>query len=342
MASLHLRSLQALELALRLGSLQAAASALWITPAAVGQRIKALEDYLGVDLVVRGRSGLRPTSELSGALGHLRSAFQELDTVSTMLNLQRGDEIHIAATSDLADFWLRPRISKFRTEHPHVLFCINGEGDAPLRIGQVDCEISFGPQRPNVRDDMLFRDFVLPISSPENTRRISSVALRDRLEGFPLLHLDFYKEDPNALNWAGWIKIQRLRRTEPNRGIRFQRIKPALEAVRANAGLTLCGLALIGPHIDDGTISLPFPVSTGLWTNHAFQARFRADALLRPQVKRFREWLLTQASGTEEWLSQQVQSAQEGAAPARSSSKVGRAPRGRRAAQRGGERGAGK
>ncbi|HTC52683.1 MAG TPA: LysR substrate-binding domain-containing protein [Steroidobacteraceae bacterium] len=332
MSLTHLKSLQALELALRLGSLQAAGSALWITPAAVGQRIKALEDYLGIDLVVRGRSGLRPTSELSGALEHLRTAFQELETVSTILNLQRGDEIHIAATSDFADFWIRPRIGRFRTEHPHVLFCINGEGDAPLRIGQADCEISFGPQRPSARDDILFRDFVLPISSPENTRRISSVALRDRLEGFPLLHLDFYKEDPSAPNWASWIKTQRLKRTEPNRGIRFQRIKPALEAVRANAGLTICGLALIAPHVDDGTISLPFPVSTGQWTDHAFQARFRADALLRPQVKRFREWLVAQSAGTRDWLLRQAQATKAAAAAA--NTKAGRVPRRQRGRQR--------
>jgi LysR family transcriptional regulator, glycine cleavage system transcriptional activator len=307
MALSHLKSLQALELALRLGSLQAAGGALWITPAAVGQRIKALEDYLGIDLVVRGRSGLRPTAELSGALEHLQTAFQELDAVATMLNLQRGDEIHIAATSDFADLWLKPRLESFRAAHPRVLFCINGEGDAPLRIGQVDCEISFGPQRDS-RDDLLFRDFLLPISSPENTQRISNVALQDRLEGFPLLHLDFYKEDPSAPNWAAWIKAQRLRRTEPNRGMRFQRIKAAFEAIRANAGLTICGLALLGPYIDDGTLSLPFPVSTGQWTDHAFQARLRPDALLRPQVKRFREWLAEEAAATREWLLQHIQS----------------------------------
>jgi len=306
MALSHLKSLQALELALRLGSLRAAGRALWITPAAIGQRIKALEDYLGIDLVVRGRSGLRPTSELSGSLEHLRAAFHELDTVARMLNLQRGDEIHVAATSDFADFWLKPRMESFKAEHPHVLFCVNGEGDAPLRIGQVDCEISFGPQRRSARDDLLFRDFVLPISSPENTRRISNVALRERLEGFPLLHLDFYKEDASAPNWANWIKAQQLKRTDPNRGIRFQRIKPALEAVRANAGLTICGLALLGPNIDDGTLSLPFPISTGQWTDHAFQARFRPEALLRPQVKRFREWLADQAKLTRDWLMQHV------------------------------------
>lgn len=309
MALSHLKSLQALELALRLGSLQAAARALSITPAAVGQRIKALEDYLGMDLVVRGRSGLRPTSGLSTALKHLRTGFHELETAAASLNLQRGDEIHIAAAPDFADFWLNARLGTFRRIHPHILFCINGEGDAPLRIGQIDCKISFGPRRRDGSDDLLFRDFVLPISSPENTRRISGIALRERLEGFPLLHLDFYKEDPSAPNWADWIKWQRLKRTEPNRGIRFQRIKPALEAVRADAGLTICGLALLGPSIDDGTLSLPFPLSTGQWTDHAFQAHFRPEALLRPQVKRFREWLLNQAALTQDWLVQHVQSA---------------------------------
>jgi LysR family transcriptional regulator, glycine cleavage system transcriptional activator len=308
MAVSHLKSLQALELALRLGSLQAAAGALWITPAAVGQRIKSLEDYLGIDLVVRGRSGLRPTADLAEALEHLRVAFQELETVSTALNLQRGDEIHIATTSDFAELWLRPRIGSFKAAHPHVLFCINGEGDAPLRIGPVDCEIGFGAEPANGGADLLFADFVLPISSPENTRRISSVGVRERLEGFPLLHLDFYREDPRAPNWPAWIKAQRLKRTEPNRGMRFQRIRPALDAVLANAGLTLCGLALLAPYIEDGSVSLPFPTSTGRWTAHVFRARFRSDALLRPQVKRFREWLAGQAGMTREWLVQRVES----------------------------------
>ena len=51
MALSHLRSLQALEYALRAGSLKDAASGLGITPAAAGQRIKALEEYLGLSLI---------------------------------------------------------------------------------------------------------------------------------------------------------------------------------------------------------------------------------------------------------------------------------------------------
>jgi LysR family glycine cleavage system transcriptional activator len=296
----HLRSFQALELAIRTGSLHAAAEALAITPAAVGQRIKTLEDYLGVDLLARGRSGLRPTASLAAALPHVTAAFRELEAAAALLDLQRGQEIHIAAASDFAELWLRPRLGAFKAEHPNVLFCINGEGEAPLRLGLVDCEISFGAPRES--GDTLFHDFVLPISSPENTNRVAKLSELERLEGFPLLHLDFYKNDPVAPDWGQWIARQSLRRTAPERGIRFQRIMPALEAVLADAGLAICGGALLSELIEDGRLSFPFPATTGSWTNHAFQARFRSDALIRPQVKRFRDWLLGAGAATANWL----------------------------------------
>jgi LysR family glycine cleavage system transcriptional activator len=299
-ATSHLKSFQALELALRTGSLQAAAGALAITPAAVGQRVKALEDYLGVDLLARGRSGLRPTPSLEAALPHLSTAFRELEAAAGLLDLQRGEEIHIAAASDFVELWLKPRLPEFQAEHPNILFCINGEGDAPLRLGRVDCEIRFGLPRDGA--DLLFRDFVLPISSPENTARIARLAELERLEGFPLLHLDFYKDDPAAPDWTGWIASQPLTRTAPERGIRFQRIMPVLEAVLANAGLAICGVALLSELVDDGRLSLPFDASTGSWTQCVFDARFRGEALVRPQVKRFRDWLVGKSSATAAWL----------------------------------------
>lgn len=282
--------------------MRGAADALSITPAAVGQRIKALEDYLGMELFVRSRSGLKAAPALATALAHLGIAFRELDIVAEMLDLQRGHEIHIAAASDFADLWLRPRLGRFRAARPNARFSINGEGDAPRRFGLIDCEISFGPLRDAGATDVLFRDFVIPVSSPENTSRIANLDRRDRLEGFPLLHLDFYKDDPAAPGWPEWISLHRLRRTAPERGMRFQRIMPALEAVLANAGLTICGLALLAEYLDDGRLSLPFPISKGSWTNHAFQARFRKDALARPQVRRFREWLIEEAGVTGDWL----------------------------------------
>jgi LysR family glycine cleavage system transcriptional activator len=294
----YLRSLQALELAVRKESFVAAADALGITPAAVGQRVKALEDYLGVELLTRGRTGLRPAPSLEAALPHLTRAFEALELAARELELQRGHELHIAAASDFVELWLRPRLHRFRAEHPNIRFNINGEGDAPMRLGRVDCEISYGGAREGVVADLLFRDFVVPITSPENVRRTSRIAAETRLEGFPLVHLDFYKDDPAGLSWPEWVLANGVKRTAPERGLRFRRMTAALDAVAADAGVTLCGLALIGDQLESGQVGLPFPVGTGRWSAHGFRARFRADLEGRRHVQRFRTWLLAESAAT--------------------------------------------
>ncbi len=303
----HLRSLQALELALRTGSLKGAASQLAITPAAVGQRVKALEDYLGIDLVVRGRSGLQPTLELSGALPHLHAAFRELALAAELIELQRGQQIRIAAASDIAELWLAPRLPAFRARHPNIELEINGDREVPRRLGAADCEIFFGAvaaaRSPEDRPgELLFHDHVLPVTSPENDRRVAALGGTARLEGFPLLHVDFYRNDPQATKWPEWLTSQGLTRTAPERGIRFQRIAPAIDAVKANAGFAMCGIALLREALDAGRISLPFPMSTGRRTSHAFQVRFRAETLQRPQLRRFRQWLHDEAAETRRWM----------------------------------------
>lgn len=180
--------------------------------------------------------------------------------------------------------------------HPNLLFCINGEGDARPRLGRIDCEIRFAPPDRSQGVDLLFHDFLTPTSSPENAERLAKIARPARLEGFPLLHLDFYKDDPAALRWPGWIASHRLKRTAPKRGIRYQRLAPAVEAVLSNAGLMICGLALIHDLVDAGTLALLFSPSMGGLARHAFQARFRVESRRRSPVQRFRNWLVAESA----------------------------------------------
>lgn len=304
-APAHLKSLQALEMAIRVGSLKRAAELLGITPAAVGQRVKTLEDYLGVCLLERGRAGIRASPELSSALPLLKSAFAELEAAAAELDLQRGHEIHIVSNSDFAELWLRPRLRAFQLQHPNILFSINGVGSAPARFGKVDCQINFGETRQDDRRVMLFRDFVVPISSPANLERTALLPELKRLEGFPLLHLDFYRNDPVGSSWPEWFRRNGIERTAPERGIRFRHIRSLLDAVEANAGIGLCGLALIGDMVDDRTIRLPYPVGTGSWTEFGFVAEFRGDISRRP-VAVFRDWLFAESRTTSAWLQRTV------------------------------------
>lgn len=299
----HLKSLQALELAVRTGSFKRAGELLGLTAAAAGQRVKSLEDFLGVELVVRGRAGVRPSPELRTALPHLERAFAELGAVSRELDIQRGQELHIAAPTDFVELWLKPRLPRFRQAYPNILFCINGEGDAPLRLARVDCRIEFGPPQVGSEIIALFPDFVVPISSPAIRDRTALLPAPSRLEGFPLLHLDAYRDDPANLNWGSWLAKNRIARSAPERGIRFQRIVPALDAILADAGICLCGIVLLERQFQAGAIALPYPIKTGLITRDRFAAHFpQTSNARRPHIERFKSWLATEAAQTGSWL----------------------------------------
>lgn len=298
----HLRALQALELAIRKGSLKAAAAELSITPAALGQRIRALEDYLGFDLLVRGRSGIRPTKELDAAIAHLSAGFRELDTVTDILDFQRVNEIHITADPDWAELWLQPRLPSFQKQNPNTLFCVNGVGDVPVRLGESDCEVWFNDEEDDTTQEMLFHDYLLPVSSPENTRRISKQPKELMLEGFPLLHLDCYTSDGGGIGWPEWVRKYGYRKTAPGLGIRYRRLAHALEAVYANSGFLVCGLALITPNVENGTLTAPFSTNKGEWSRNAYRISFRHGSNRRETTRRFQTWLLDQAEQTRQEL----------------------------------------
>ena len=283
-------------MAIRSGSIKEAAAKLAISPAAVGQRIKVLEDFLGFDLIVRRRSGIRATRELEAVRAHLVAGFRELESVCRILDLQRVNEVRITADSDWAELWLKPRLAEFQKANPNTSFFITGFDELPARDRESDCEVWFGDSREG--GELLFHDYLLPVSSKANTDRISEAPVSSRLEGFPLLHLDCYTVDGGAIGWREWSDKYGYRQTAPERGIRYRKVVHALESVYANAGLIICGYALIEKEIEAGRLTLPFPVEKGQLSQSAYRVRFRADALRRIKNAHFRSWLLEQASKT--------------------------------------------
>lgn len=295
-AATHLKCLQALELAIREGSLTAAADRLGITPAAVGQRIRTLEDYLGTDLLLRGRSGLKPTAELELALADLRAGFAALDRVTETLDFQRVSEIHMVADPDWAELWLAPRLSAFREDFPNILFCINGSGDVPLRLGSPDIRVTYG----GTEGKALFRDVLLPVSSPDNPRRIADWNADLPMEGMPLLHLKDQIDSTDHPGWMDWFQRFGQRETGTDRGVRYQSARVALEAARMHVGFLVCGLSLVIRDLDSGALVTPFPVSQHIVAPHPYRLSLRSDSARRPQVQKFLAWLQAEATKTQE------------------------------------------
>jgi LysR family glycine cleavage system transcriptional activator len=122
---LPLNGLRVLDAAARHLSFTRAADELAVTPAAVGQQIRALEDTLGVVLFRRTAKGLELTPEGEAGLDALRAGFLQFEeAVRAMQAGQSSKTLTIAAPRDFTAKWLAPRLADFGRTDPELRFVL--------------------------------------------------------------------------------------------------------------------------------------------------------------------------------------------------------------------------
>ncbi|MXO85626.1 LysR family transcriptional regulator [Altererythrobacter aurantiacus] len=120
---LPLNALRVFDAAARHLSFTRAADELAVTPAAVGQQIRALEDHLGTVLFRRTSRGLELTPEALAGLDPLRDGFLRFEeSVQAMQAGQASDRFTIAAPREFYAQWLAPRLAAYRRENPKVRY----------------------------------------------------------------------------------------------------------------------------------------------------------------------------------------------------------------------------
>ncbi|MCB2060424.1 MAG: LysR family transcriptional regulator [Novosphingobium sp.] len=126
---LPLNALRVFDAAARHLSFTRAADELAVTPAAVGQQIRALEDLLGVVLFRRTSKGLELTEEAGAGLEALRTGFLHFEDAVQAIQAGQSSHVYtIAAPRDFSEAWLAPRLAAFRSENPHLRYVlVDGE-----------------------------------------------------------------------------------------------------------------------------------------------------------------------------------------------------------------------
>lgn len=142
---LPLNGMRVFDAAARHLSFTNAADELAVTPAAVGQQIRALEDLLGVVLFRRTPKGLELTSEAEAGLEPLRSGFLQLEeSVRAMQSGQTSNSLTIAAPRDFISKWLAPRLAEFSDANPDIRFnIINADDDLDFTEANLDAAVRF-------------------------------------------------------------------------------------------------------------------------------------------------------------------------------------------------------
>jgi LysR family glycine cleavage system transcriptional activator len=140
---LPLNGLRVLDAAARHLSFTRAADELAVTPAAVGQQIRALEDTLGTVLFRRTAKGLELTPEGEAGLDALRAGFLNFEeAVRAMQAGQTSKSLTIAAPRDLTAKWLAPRLAAYAATDPELRFHLIAADDAvDFTEANLDCAI---------------------------------------------------------------------------------------------------------------------------------------------------------------------------------------------------------
>lgn len=142
---LPLNGLRVLDAAARHLSFTKAADELAVTPAAVGQQVRALEDLLGVILFRRTPKGLELTHECEAGLDALRGGFLQFEeAVHAMQAGQSSNSLTIAAPRDFTAKWLALRLADFSKSHPDTRFnLVSADDDVDFTEANLDIAIRF-------------------------------------------------------------------------------------------------------------------------------------------------------------------------------------------------------
>lgn len=165
---LPLNGLRVLDAAARHLSFTRAADELAVTPAAVGQQIRALEDTLGTVLFRRTTKGLELTPEAEAGLGALRHGFLEFEeAVRAMQAGQTSKSLTIAAPRDLSEKWLLPRLAEIARGDPELRFVlVNADEAIDFTEANLDLAIRWAEGTGEHEGEALESDGMITIERP--------------------------------------------------------------------------------------------------------------------------------------------------------------------------------
>ena len=175
---LPLNGMRVFDAAARHLSFTRAADELAVTPAAVGQQIRALEDTLGVVLFRRTTRGLELTPEAEAGLGALRGGFLQFEeAVRAMQAGQSSKSLTIAAPRDLTEKWLMPRLAAIAAADPDLRFVLIAADElVDFTEANLDLAIRWGEGPGEHQGEALESDGMVTVAAAGGTSSEASIA----------------------------------------------------------------------------------------------------------------------------------------------------------------------
>ncbi len=293
-----LNALRAFEASLRLNSFTLAAQELNVTPGAVGQQVRKLEEWLEVSLFYRSVRQLQPTAEGLAYGARIGPALAQIAEASHTLRARHDSSVRVAMPPSFAAKWFSSRMSRFLIDNPDVELHI-GTSSAVSDFEREPIDLAvryFDGVAGDLESVLIYEGSAAAFCAP-SYRDAHQLHEPADLSRVTLLN------DTLHAWWNEWLAT--YAGLEPARSQKIRRIQIdqtplAIEAAIRGQGVLLANPLLAEEDIAQGALVALFPeavlpVAGGYYLVHPKQRE------LRGQARVFHDWLLAEARDIARW-----------------------------------------
>lgn len=294
----YLNALRAFEASARHQSFSAAAAELHVTPAAVGQLVRTLEEWLGAPLFHRGTGGrarLVVTEAAERALPDIRAGFDRL-----ALGLERLKEgsasgvLTVTASPAFAARWLLPRLERFQHAWPDTDVRLDTSLKPVDFVAQrIDIGVRYGAGSwPGLTAQKLMDEEVYPVCSAalaagRRWRKPGDLARETLIHD---LSMDGHAGFPT---WDAWLREAGVTGVAL-RGLRINNSAAVLQAAVEGHGIALARSVMARDDLAAGRLVRLFP-QIAFASPLAYYVVYRPECASLPKLAAFRDWLIDEA-----------------------------------------------
>ena len=258
-----LNALKAFEASARLGSFVLAAAELNVSPSAISQHIKKLEDFYGRQLFIRHNNQLLLTDiarQVHAASSQMMNGLAEM--TEQLLGGPVRSNLIVSVLPSLGVRWLNRRLPEFLEAHPDVRVDLRLEED-PVDFfrSRIDVRICYGEHLyPEFVTVPFKRDRVTAMCQPRliTRERVDTTAPQSLVDDV-LIHVAWRAGFSSYPEWSAWFANQGIA-SHPRRelGHTTDTSSVAIDLACSGRGVVLGQEMLAATELEAGTLVTPF------------------------------------------------------------------------------------
>ncbi|WP_248919868.1 LysR substrate-binding domain-containing protein [Pseudomonas entomophila] len=275
------------------------AEELHITPGAVSQQMRLLEERLGFRLFLRRARGVELTAEGQRLAQTVAEAYGGIE--AELLRLDAGEirgTLRLRSIPSFLAKWLTPRLPRFQQRYPDIaLRLVAEDSNQALHPEDFDLAIDLNDgSYPGMLSTPLLDEQIFPVCSPALLRGRPPLHGPADLVHYPLLHdITAWRGSSEYAEWEFYLEGIGAQGLDVRRGHTFNRNHLTIEAAIAGVGVAIARRTLLNDELERGALIVPFGVPIA---NHKrYVLLYQPGGLNQPGARAVHDWLVEEAQG---------------------------------------------